>query len=371
MRIASYGRGIWESQFYEDPSVPIAQVMVDKLETTQHCEADTFQYVCHSMLNHTNATWEWTFEGGTPASANTWQADVTYDSPGTHLTILKVTDGDGDFSIDSLYITINAYQPLTTLNEGFETVFPPNGFEMKNPDESITWELKDDVGGYGNSSQSMFVRGYDYTAVGQDDDAIVTFDMTYLQNAELTFDVAYARWGGGYSDTLEILVSTDCGANMQSLYFKGGTDLATSPDFQDGWFIPDDTQWRTDTIDLSNYYGNEDVMVTFRHHCGWGQNTYIDNINLNAINVVGIEDTDEERILAVYPNPVSRDGNLHLYSNLNEQIQVEIYSMDGKRVYRESHPAESDISMSGLSGGTYLYVLTTSKLIKKGVLVVQ
>ncbi|MCB9191048.1 MAG: choice-of-anchor J domain-containing protein [Flavobacteriales bacterium] len=371
MRIASYGKGIWESRFYEDPSVPIAQVMVDKFETTQHCEEDTFHYVCHSMLNHTNATWEWTFQGGTPSTANTWYANVVYDTPGTHLTILKVTDGDGDFSIDSLYITVNAYQPLATLNEGFETVFPPNGFEIKNADENITWELKDDVGGYGNSDQCMFIRGYDYTAVGQDDDAVVSIDMTYLQDAWLTFDVAYARWGGGYSDTLEILVSTDCGATMQSLYFKGGTDLATSPDFQDGWFIPTDQQWRTDSVDLSAYYGNEDVMITFRHHCGWGQNTYIDNINLVATNVVGVQETEEEPILTVYPNPVSGDGNLHLYSNLNEPIQVEMYSMDGKRIYRETHPSESDVNMPELSAGSYLYVLTTSKLIKKGVFVVQ
>lgn len=371
IRIASYGKGIWESGLQEQQSAPIAQIMVDKLGTTQHCEQDVFHYADHSMLNHANATWEWTFQGGTPSTANTWSADVTYGSPGTHLTILRVTDGDGDFSIDSLYITVNAYQPLADLEENFETVFPPNGFEIKNADDNITWELKDDVGGYGNSSQCMFIRGYDYTAVGQDDDAVVSIDMTYLQDAWLTFDVAYARWGGGYSDTLEILVSTDCGATMQSLYFKGGTDLATSPDFQDGWFIPTDQQWRTDSVDLSAYYGNEDVMITFRHHCGWGQNTYIDNINLDATNVVGVQEVEEEPILTVYPNPVSRDGNLHLYSNLNEPIQVEMYSVEGKRIYREMHPTESDVNMAELSAGSYLYVLTTSKLIKKGVLVVQ
>ena len=371
MRIASYGKGVWESAFYEEPSVPIAQIMVDKFETTQHCEQDTFYYVDHSMLNHDNATWEWTFQGGTPSTGDEWNEKVTYDQPGTYLTILKVTDGDGDFDIDSLYITINAYQPLSTLDEDFETVFPPNGFEMKNPDESITWELKDDVGGYGNSSQCMFIRGYDYWPGGEDDDAIVSMDMTYLQDARLIFDVAYARWGGGYSDTLEILVSTDCGQNYQSLYFKGGTDLATSPDFQDGWFIPDGTQWRTDTIDLSAYFGNEDVMITFRHHSGWGQNMYIDNINIDAVNVVGVEETAPETVLSIYPNPVSQNGMLHLYSNLNEMITVEIYSSEGKRVYREKHDPISTVSLSDMAPGAYVSVLRSSKLIKKGVLVVQ
>jgi hypothetical protein len=196
-------------------------------------------------------------------------------------------------------------------------------------------------------------------------------DMTYLQDGWLIFDVAYARWGGGYSDTLEVLVSTDCGETMQSLYFKGGTDLATSPDFQDGWFIPDETQWRTDSVDLSAYYGNEDVMITFRHHCGWGQNTYIDNINLQATNTVSIAEAEEESVLQIYPNPVAQDGVLKLHTNLNEPIQVELYTMEGKRVYRQTHTSNENVSVSGLSGGTYMYVLSTSKLIKKGVLVVQ
>jgi photosystem II stability/assembly factor-like uncharacterized protein len=371
MRLASYGRGIWESTFYEDPTVPIAQIMVDKLQTTQHCEQDTFRYVCHSMLNHDNATWEWTFQGGTPSTANTWNANVTYAAPGDYLTILRVTDSDGDFDIDSLYITVNAYQPLADLEEGFETVFPPNGFEIKNPDESYTWELKDDLGGFGASGQCMFIRGYDYNSVGQDDDAVVSVDMTYLQNAWLTFDVAYARWGGGYTDTLEVLVSTDCGANYQSLYFKGGTDMATAPDFQNGWFIPTDQEWRTDSIDLSAYMGNDDVMIVFRFHCGWGQNMYIDNINLDAVNTVAVEEVEDETILNVYPNPVSRDGSLNIYSNLNESVQLEVFSLDGKRVYRGQHQPISRVELDQLSGGSYIYVLSTNKLIKKGVLVVQ
>ncbi|TNF26478.1 MAG: T9SS type A sorting domain-containing protein, partial [Bacteroidetes bacterium] len=255
--------------------------------------------------------------------------------------------------------------------EDFETVFPPNGFEIKNADEDITWELKDDVGGFGTSSQCMFIRGYDYWPGGEDDDAVVSVDMTYLQDAWLTFDVAYARWGGGYSDSLEVLVSTDCGATQQSLYFKGGTDLATSPDFQDGWFIPDDTQWRTDSVDLSGYFGNEDVMITFRHHSGWGQNTYIDNINLSAVNVVSVTEPEPEKMLMIYPNPVAENGVLHLYSNLNEPITIDIYSVEGKRVYRKQHSPMADITVSELAGGSYIYVLSSSKLIKKGVLVVQ
>jgi photosystem II stability/assembly factor-like uncharacterized protein len=371
MRIASYGKGIWESNFYEHPSVPIAQVMVDKLETTQHCEADTFHYVCHSMLNHTNATWEWTFQGGTPTTANTWSANVVYNTPGTHLTILKVTDGDGDFSIDSLYITIDAFQPLTTLSETFEAAFPPAGFELVNADEDITWEQETGFGAYGTSSRCMKIRGFDYWPGGDEDDAIVSMDMTYLQDAELTFDVAYARYAVNYSDSLEVLISTDCGANYTSVYFKGGSDLATAPDFSASAFVPAANEWRTETIDLSAYMGNGDVLINFRSHTGWGQNVYVDNINLSAVNVVAVEEAEAKKILSIYPNPMAQNGVLHLYSNVNEMIDVEIYSSEGRRVYRSRHSPVSTISVSGLASGVYVSVLRSSTLIRKEVLVVQ
>ncbi|MDP6909744.1 MAG: PKD domain-containing protein, partial [Flavobacteriales bacterium] len=109
IRIASYGKGIWESLFYEDQDVPVAQIMVDKLETLQHCEEDTFRYVDHSMLNHDNATWQWTFQGGNPSTASTWNANVVYENSGTFLTILTVTDSDGDSDTDSLYVTVEPY----------------------------------------------------------------------------------------------------------------------------------------------------------------------------------------------------------------------------------------------------------------------
>lgn len=371
MRLASYGKGIWESFFYEAPSVPVAQVMVDKLETEQHCEQDTFRYVCHSMLNHANANWEWTFEGGTPSTASTWNADVTYAAPGTHLTILKVTDSDGDFSIDSLYITVNAFQALSNLEEGFETAFPPMGFEIKNYDEGITWEQETGFGAFGSSNQCMKMRGHDYWPGGDEDDAIVSIDMTNLQDAQLTFDVAYARYAANYTDSLEVLVSTDCGENYTSVYFKGGSDLATAPDFSASAFVPAANEWRTETIDLSSYMGNDDVLINFRSHTGWGQNVYVDNINIDAMNTVGIEETEIENILTVYPNPVSADGILHLYSNLNEIVTVDLYSADGKRVYRGKHQSISTFSIGNLASGSYICVLSTSNLIKKEVLVVQ
>lgn len=368
IRLASYGKGIWESALFE-PSAPIAQISVDKLTYLQHCEADTFRYVDHSILNHAGATWEWNFQGGTPSTASTWNADVTYAAPGTYLTTLKVTDGNGASDIDSLYVTVEPYVPATVLSEDFEGVaFPPANFEMDNPDGGQTWEQNTAAGGFGNSSQSMIMRGFDYWPGGDIDDIKISVDMTYLVNSELTFDVAYAQYADNYSDTLEILISTDCGATWTSHYLKGGDDLATAPD-QNTFFTPAADQWRTDTVDLSTYQGNNDVIVNFRSITGWGNNVYVDNINLTATDISGLDELESS--ITVYPNPVENGSQLNVITPATNEITVDIYSSEGKLVYRSKHQPIDNIELKGFESGAYLWIIRSEEFIQKGMVVIQ
>ena len=60
VRIATYGRGIWQSDFFETPANTIVQPTVDKLEA--NCARDTFYFDDYSMVDHDGATWEWSFD---------------------------------------------------------------------------------------------------------------------------------------------------------------------------------------------------------------------------------------------------------------------------------------------------------------------
>ena len=368
VRIASYGKGIWESPMFENQQKPIAKISVDKLSYTQHCTAEAFQYVDHSMLNHSGASWEWTFEGGTPSTSSAWSESVTYASSGTYLTTLKVTDAGGQFDIDSIYVVIDAYVPATVLNEDFENDFPADGFEINNPDEGQTWEQTTNAGGFGTSTNSMLLRGFDYWPGGDVDEIAVSIDMTNLLTPELSFDVAYARYAVNYSDTLEVLVSVDCGASYSSLFYKGGSDLATAPDLG-SYFTPTASEWRTENIDLSAFEGINDVQIVFRSITGWGNNIYVDNINLDAVDFTDIR--EEQGNLSVYPNPLKSDGQLTLFSPNDEAIAIEIYTNDGKILYRSNHQSNSSFDMPAFASGAYIIILRSSKMIKKEILIVE
>ena len=97
---------------------------------------------------------------------------------------------------------------------------------------------------------------------------------------------------------------------------------------------------------------------------------YVDNINLSASDHSEIESTNGVE-LKLYPNLISSSDRIHIYSNLDEDIKVEIYSTDGKLVYRNVHQPIDDITIQNLSNGSYIYILKSSKMIKKGLLIVD
>ena len=104
LRISST-KGMWESELFERPNKPFAQLMVDQLSPC-HAIGTSFKFVDYSMLKHEGAQWEWTFEGGTPATADTWLAEVQFNTPGIHKVILKITDDRGLSDADTIEIAI-------------------------------------------------------------------------------------------------------------------------------------------------------------------------------------------------------------------------------------------------------------------------
>ncbi len=93
IRIAG-SRGIWERDFYE-PSLPISQPFI--ADKVVNCYADTVQFDDYSILNHTGASWEWSFPGASYVSSSTIRnPQVLYSTYGNFDVTLKVTDAFGN-----------------------------------------------------------------------------------------------------------------------------------------------------------------------------------------------------------------------------------------------------------------------------------
>ena len=368
IRLASYGKGIFESALTEIPSLPICRITVDKLSLVAVCEVDSFYFEDHSFLNHTNATWQWTFPTGFPSSSSQRNPSVLFPTAGDHLAILQITDAAGHTDVDSLTVNVSFFQLQTGIHEDFQTNFLPNGWSINNQDGGGTWTLSTSTGGFGNSTQAALFDNYNIDSQHSFDDLVMPLDATVLDiQPYLHFDVAYARWGSGYSDSLAVMVSTDCGVTYQQVYLKGGTTLATSPDNQ-SFFIPTNDQWRTDSVDLSAYFGQTNVQVAFRNIGAYGNAIYIDNVNLGSL--AGLN-TAKLPSISMYPNPIQAGACLTIQGDGIEKVTL--VNQEGKKIKSISFASGSTFELpEQLAAGTYIIQLETkNQLINKPLIIIR
>jgi hypothetical protein len=116
----------------------------------------------------------------------------------------------------------------------------------------------------------------------------------------LKFDLSNAagRFPGSTAvplDTLEVLLTTDCGKTYKSVYKKWGEDLTTVdknfppvfPTTDTVGFVPNSlVQWRTELVDVSRYVlANSKFQFVFRSTSNRGNNTFLDKIDISTITL--------------------------------------------------------------------------------------
>jgi hypothetical protein len=199
---------------------------------------------------------------------------------------------------------------------------------------------------------------YNDGAQGEIDEAIITpMDFTSVTNVSLQFDLAYAYYtdsNGDLVDSLDVMISTDCGVTWTSLYYDGGVSMATAGGLGSA-FTPTSAQWTTKCINLNAYAGQSQVLIKFKSICGYGNNLYIDNIAVqNTICTVGITEASSDNNMDVYPNPVNMTANINLNLANTANVTVEVYTVSGALV--------STTNQGKLAAGKNVIVLDAANL---------
>ncbi len=168
------------------------------------------------------------------------------------------------------------------LNEGFEnTSFPPTGWFITNPDGGITWTRNTNGVSHSGTGKIKFDFWNYENAVGQVDElrspniATGGSDSVYLE-----FWRAYAP-AQNSPDSLRIRISTDCGNTFTTIYKKGPQELITA--LGDDFTPSAANQWVKESIDLSAYKNAATVTVAFQSINGYGNNLYLDDINVEKV----------------------------------------------------------------------------------------
>src|SRR5205085_6676774 len=148
--------------------------------------------------------------------------------------------------------------------------------------DAVAWQQTTEAGGFGNTSSSMVFDNYYNDVAGKKDEMRTgRYDVGGLNTLQLTFDVAYQPYNtSNYSDTLQVLISTNCGSSFTSVYLKGGGTLSTVAGTNTNPFVPTPTQWRTETISLNGFIAAGSMLVSFINLGHYVNRIFIDIINL-------------------------------------------------------------------------------------------
>lgn len=299
------------------------------------------------------------------SSSGTYTLEVSVDLPG---------DENQNNNTDSL--TFYAAMEATPLD--FEETFdvngmPPPGWNIINYDNDDTWEERSNItGSDGSSTVGAYIDNFTYNAQGQED-IIETeyFDLIQAGSAQLDFDLAKAQFSSSFSDAFRVDVSTDCGATFTQIYYKDGLDLSTLPGYETGLWTPSSaSDWRTETIDLAPYLG-EYVQFRFVNINGYGNSTFIDNINVSGVLGIAKENLVNIRM---YPNPSTSEVFINLENLAQEDISITLFNSLGQRLQyipetEMAGKTQSVLNVSGYASGIYFVNIkagentTTKKLV--------
>ena len=283
--ISGWGTRIWIDNvniLVNNDNAPVSDFYSSKRVSNCNITEISFKDVSTGKPN----SWNWTFEGGSPATSTSQNPTVTYSSPGSYAVTLKTgnANGTGNTVTKNGYITVT--EPTTnSFTQGFEGSFPPAGWEIIDNDGILTWEKSTKAGR--NSSSCMIMNNSDNEKIGEIDEIILNpIDMSGGETT-FSFDLAYTKFDDNSKDKLRILVSDNCGSSWTEVYNKTHTELETvaTTDDPDTWineinlWVPtQDSHWRTENVSLSQFKGKKNVLIKLENTSGYGTRIWIDNM---------------------------------------------------------------------------------------------
>lgn len=318
------------------------------------------------------STMPWT--GSLAPGATTTQVLPTVTAAtGSHVFKAYLTEPNGNPNFNTQFesqninfsILSNVGSASPIVQNYSNSTFPPAGWLISNPDQGPTWARKTAAGA--NSTTTSAKMDFYASAAGNVDDMFMpNADMTMsATQASLDFYVAYASYAGE-SDQLEVKVSTDCGATWTTAFNKAGTALATAAN-STAAFTPTAAQWRAETVNMTPYINQTNVLVKFVATSAYGNNLYVDEINLHAgASANSIKEINSINTFEVYPNPFQNQTTLNINTTKAERISFDVVDLLGNKVmtqdlgvvnglYRQS------IDASSWNAGIYFININSSE----------
>ena len=354
--------------------------------------ANTTDVALHGSVNFTDQTWganlvswEWTFEGGEPATSNEQNpTGIVYNAIGNYDVTLTVSNGDGQAEtiVKHNYIHVNeAYNMQNTTIETCNALFYDDGGPTSNYGNNKTLTMTFLPATAGGILEAIFEEfatesGWDFlyiydgtsanaTEIGQysgsdspgtvtatNPDGALTFRFTSDGGVNAAGWKAVVRCIGTGYEPLEIEVFADPetineGEASQLSVFATGGDGNYTYRWEPSEMVVDPEAQITNTLPLSS---NEAFTVTVADGEG---NTAYATVQVTVIPGVNVTENTMGKI-KVYPNP----NNGRFTIKVDEPVSFELYNSLGQCIIAGQKDSGSfEIQTQAEKGIYFLHVI--------------
>ncbi len=317
----------------------------------------------------TSATINYQLDNGTPQTFN-WTGNIS-SGQDLEVTLPALTAVSGNHGLKSwtsapngavegnLYndsrnadFAVSADDNLpSTFSEGFEAT--TLNVNIWSPEHAISreWGRTELSSKTGNAS--LVKNNFENANIGSV--SYIDLPMMHLApgSQHLSFSYAYSAIEDT-NDSLEVLVSADCGVTWVSLYNEEGTSLSQGLMYEGiwGYFPQTNDEWHNETISLDGY-ADSDLLIRFMQVNDGGNTLFLDDLYVGS--TLGIADVNKN-IVKVYPNPAT---DKVMVTGLTDGTVVSLSNISGQKLLEVTVNGDTPIDMSNLAKG--MYFLNTAK----------
>lgn len=349
----------------------------------QICSGDSIQFSDLSYHNPTSWNWsvspginnvDWAFIGGT--SATSQDPKIQFFSQGDYQISLSVSDGITNLSeVKNQYIKVLPSPQNLPFHEGFEDITILSNeanWIIGNNQNNAAFEIATNTGHTG--ARSAKLMNFNQSVLSTDElssSAINLSSLSPTDDVTLSFRYAYRKKNAANEEWLRVFVSNNCGDTWNQRKTIHGNNLSNAVSTS-SWTPTSTSDWTTvHVINITSSYFVENFRFKFEFKSDFGNNLYLDDINLYAGQpsndiVLGLPENEEISNLQLYPNPSNSESTLLFELSTNAATHIDIQAIDGTIV--QKHTIASAVgknmvilSTENLSKGIYFLHLTNGK----------
>lgn len=296
------------------------------------CEGGSlnFQSICS---NGQPTAWNWSFPGGTPSTSTDSMPTIQYNTVGVYAVTMTVSNSAGSNSL-----TRTAHVKVSSTTAQYNNWQYYEGLESSSI-FSADWTI---VNLQGNAWTRITTSAASGTASAKltntsamagtvDEMVSPSINMTAISTPLFTFKLAYRQRTSTNTDRLRVFVSTDCGKTWSQRYSKSGTTLSTGTATSSSTYAPTASEWRTETVSLSNVLTQANVRIKFTFESDGGNSIYLDDINITGTSGINAPEAGIQHF-EVFPNPVQDNTTVSFSLDKSQKVSLQLFDMTGRMI---------------------------------------